>query len=879
MAEPIIDVKTSGPKASIAFLGLVCAVMPTGALGSPIALVPVSSSLDRCLVEETIAAELDAAGIPVIRAPVPDDEPLTAALARTGADAAFSGRAELDADGRLSGGLVLSLKGAAPVRAKGSDLGAMLRGLWPSALGALSPVAVSAAPSEDALAALCKGDPTRAYALAGSALALGLSQSAPPRGVGEQPLAIDIESGLALERSKKGAEAVVLLSRALERLKAGELPVAWRSPPPAGLPTSKVALIRGLVIGFTGGRFTALDPATGFRRWSVDVGRADPLLADADQGLLVALEDEAVTAVDLTTGSVRFRVPARRPFAEIASFPDRIVYATETEIVAVDRRTGYVLFRTDAPVELSAGPIRVKEELAIPGETEVLVLDPSTGAIRERLDLGDEISAPLFQLDARVYVVVGADRVGRMAPFRGIGGDRKPAPREAGRLDRLATELFAVRWPPTAAKSGIALAYADKKRGAGLALLEGEGTGPAKVLAKNVIDPVALDGGGFGVLEKKRDALVILDADGKQKQRVLLGGSAKALVARPGEILAAVGPRVFGIAPATGKRVLLAHVGEPIRDLAATSSLAVALGESGAIYGIARRSHPVVATAEARARVALARALTAQGRLPEADAALQPLPPRVDATVARAELAARREGARSAASLLGLLALPPLMPEARALADKAKAAIGLLHLRTMPADVSSLSSEHEWVAAELPGFGAVGLDRELGISWQHRGTRTASSALGPIVDGALLDPKSGQPRPEPPLKDRALELAARAWPKGPLGPLLCAACAGPVCAVTQGKSVALINPEGAARLMPAPAASAIRTLAISSDARFLVAILDEGAVDALDLKTGRWRGRIGLGATAVTISSSEVVIARGPMIMSFDVARGLGLFP
>jgi hypothetical protein len=97
--------------------------------------------------------------------------------------------------------------------------------------------------------------------------------------------------------------------------------------------------------------------------------------------------------------------------------------------------------------------------------------------------------------------------------------------------------------------------------------------------------------------------------------------------------------------------------------------------------------------------------------------------------------------------------------------------------------------------------------------------------------------------------------------------------------VTQGKSVALINPEGAARLMPAPAASAIRTLAISSDARFLVAILDEGAVDALDLKTGRWRGRIGLGATAVTISSSEVVIARGPMIMSFDVARGLGLFP
>jgi hypothetical protein len=97
--------------------------------------------------------------------------------------------------------------------------------------------------------------------------------------------------------------------------------------------------------------------------------------------------------------------------------------------------------------------------------------------------------------------------------------------------------------------------------------------------------------------------------------------------------------------------------------------------------------------------------------------------------------------------------------------------------------------------------------------------------------------------------------------------------------VTQGKSVALINPEGAVRLMPAPAASTIRSLAISSDARYLVAILDEGAVDALDLKTGRWRGRIPLGATAVTISSSEVVIARGPLVLSFDVVRGLGLFP
>ena len=879
MAEPIIDVKTSGPKASFAILGLVCALMPASAQGLPIALVPVSSTLDRCLVEETVAAELDAAGIPVIRAPVPDDEPLSAALARTGADVALSGRAELDADGRLSGGLVLNQKGAAPVRTKGNDLGAMLRSLWPIALGPLTTTPVAAAPSEDALAALCKGDPTRAYALAGSAVALGLNQSAPPRGVGEQPLAIDLESGLALERSKKGGEAAVLLSRSLERLKAGELPVVWRSPPPAGLPTSKVALLRGLVIGFTGGRFTALDPATGFRRWSVDVGRAEPLLVDADQGLLLAMEDEAVTAVDLSAGAIRFRVPARRPFAEIASFPDRIVYATESEIVAVDRRTGYVLFRTDAPVELSAGPVRVKEELAIPGETEVLVLDASTGAIRERLDLGDEISAPLFQLDARVYVVVGADRVGRLAPFRGAGSDKRPAPREAGRLDRLATELFGVRWPPTTAKTGIALAYSDKKRGAGLALLEGEGTGPAKILAKNVIEPLALEEGGFGVLEKKRDALLILDADGKQKQRVLLGGSAKAVTARPGEILAAVGAKLYGIAPSTGKRVFLATISEPIRDLAATSSLAVVLGESGAIYGIAPRNHPVVATVETRARVALARALTAQGRLPEADAALQPTPPRVDVTVARAELAARREGARSAASLLGLLALPPLLPEARALADKAKAAVGFAHQRTLPAAASSLSSEHEWVAAELPGFGAVGLDHELNISWQHRGTRTASSALGPIVDGALLDPKSGQPRPEPPLKDRALELAARAWPKGPLGALLRAACAGPVCAVTQGKSVALINPEGAVRLMPAPAASTIRSLAISSDARYLVAILDEGAVDALDLKTGRWRGRIPLGATAVTISSSEVVIARGPLVLSFDVVRGLGLFP
>ncbi|MFO0723429.1 MAG: PQQ-binding-like beta-propeller repeat protein [Myxococcota bacterium] len=842
----------------------------------PVALVPIGSSTERCLAEETLAAELDAAGIPVIRAPVPEDEPIEAAMARTGSDLALSGRAELDADGRLLGGIVLAIKGSPAIRVRAEDL----RKAWPKDLPPLARLAVRPAPSEETLAALCKGDPTRAYQTAGAALGLALGRSPPPRGSQEVPLAIELASGWALDRAQKLGEAIGPLSRALERFKAGEVAPTWRSPPPPGLPTSKISMLRDLALGFTGGRFRAIDPLTGALRWVVDVGRAEPVLVDAGNDLLVALEDDAVTGIDASSGLVRFRVPAKRPFAEVASYPDRVIFATDNEVVGVDRLSGAALFRLETPVEISAGPVRSNGDLAIPAETEVLVLDPKSGGIKERLDLGDEVSAPLFVLGTQVYAVIGADRVGRLGAFRAGGpvADKKPPAPAPARLDRLATELFAVRWPPTPAKSGIALAYADKKKGPGIALLEGEGTGPAKILAKNLIEPQALDEQGFAALERRRDAIVILDGEGKTKQRVALPGPARSIALRSGELLVAVGPRVFSVAPASGKRSLLANIGEPIRELVASASVAVALGESGAMYGIPRRDHPVEALAELRTRIALSRALNAAGRAQEAEAALPKDSPRVDVLLARTEIALRREGPKSAAALLTLTALPEPLPEARALAEKARLSLGFLGKKTLPGDIASLSSEEDRVAAELPGFGAVGVDPSLGIVWQRRGTKTASSALGPIVDGAVLDPRTGAARPEPRYRDRALELATRAWPKGPMAALARAACAGPICAVAQGKNLALLNAEGAPRPLP-PAVAPVKSLAVSSDGRFIVALLEEGAIDAFDLKAGRWRGRIGLAATAVTISTRQITIARGRELFAFDVARGLGLAP
>jgi outer membrane protein assembly factor BamB len=102
------------------------------------------------------------------------------------------------------------------------------------------------------------------------------------------------------------------------------------------------AVGHGVVVAMDrGGTVTALDEATGDRRWTVELeGLAAGFVGDA----LVVLQDQTAHGLDPATGKRRWLRPFFGTFTELAPFGERLVLATENATVLLDQ-TGRVVSR------------------------------------------------------------------------------------------------------------------------------------------------------------------------------------------------------------------------------------------------------------------------------------------------------------------------------------------------------------------------------------------------------------------------------------------------------------------------------------------------------------------------------------------------------
>jgi outer membrane protein assembly factor BamB len=172
--------------------------------------------------------------------------------------------------------------------------------------------------------------------------------------------------------------AVADLAGVVRRLVLASGADVWRHSLNADV-TVPPAVGSGLVVAMDrGGTVTALDEATGERRWTKPLeGKAAGFVG----GDVVVLQDQTAHALDPATGDQRWLRPFRGTFTELATFGDRLVVATKDATVMLDG-TGQVTARLPAYLRLSVSADRMVGW----GVREAELVDPS-GTVGRRWPL------------------------------------------------------------------------------------------------------------------------------------------------------------------------------------------------------------------------------------------------------------------------------------------------------------------------------------------------------------------------------------------------------------------------------------------------------------------------------------------------------------
>jgi hypothetical protein len=104
-----------------------------------------------------------------------------------------------------------------------------------------------------------------------------------------------------------------------------------------------------------GGTVTALDEATGDRKWTVEL---EGLAAGFVGNALVVLQDQTAHGLDPATGKRRWLRPFFGSVTELAPFGDRLVLATENATVLLDQ-TGRITSRLPGYLRLTVATDRM----------------------------------------------------------------------------------------------------------------------------------------------------------------------------------------------------------------------------------------------------------------------------------------------------------------------------------------------------------------------------------------------------------------------------------------------------------------------------------------------------------------------------------------
>ena len=179
-----------------------------------------------------------------------------------------------------------------------------------------------------------------------------------------------------------GDSDVVLtdLSGAVYRLALATGEPVWQHRLGADV-TRPPAVGMGIVVAMDrGGTLTALDEATGQRRWTEELeGKGAGFVG----GTLVVLQDQTAHGLDPVTGDRRWLRPFVGTFTEVAPLADRLVLATESATVLLDG-TGQVTARLPGYLRLTPSADRMVGW----GALEAEVFDRS-GSVGRRWSLPD----------------------------------------------------------------------------------------------------------------------------------------------------------------------------------------------------------------------------------------------------------------------------------------------------------------------------------------------------------------------------------------------------------------------------------------------------------------------------------------------------------
>jgi outer membrane protein assembly factor BamB len=160
----------------------------------------------------------------------------------------------------------------------------------------------------------------------------------------------------------------------------------------------------GLVVAMdSGGTVTAMDAATGERKWTTELdGKAAGFVGDT----LVVLQDQTAHGLDPATGRRRWLRPFVGTFTDLATFADRLVVATRSATVLLDER-GQVTGRLPGYLRVTVATDRMVGW----GERDAELVDPAgtvsrrwrlpdlTAAVQDRPALGTPQGVLLFNLD------------------------------------------------------------------------------------------------------------------------------------------------------------------------------------------------------------------------------------------------------------------------------------------------------------------------------------------------------------------------------------------------------------------------------------------------------------------------------------------------
>lgn len=686
-------------------------------------VVPTGGPPALCAARARLAAAARLApGLRVVREGRAEGEALEDLKARLGADLALD--AELD-----DRGLTLTWRAGAPRRAQGAGLAALaptLLAVWPASLERPDAAGVAGGPNDESLIAACAGDAERAYAAAGAAVSVALTELAPPPE--------DLRRGTLLERwawarvqrgSREGCRrAQATLRSVVSSLERGYLPPIWRRLPGPALPSAITRLPEAWVL-FADGRFFGIDPDSGAALWQRGAPDADPHPVDLGAGRAALVHGGGLTVIETITGTAAWHAALDRPQAELAVSRGLVVAATTEELVALDLRTGAVRWRYDGLSTPIAGPVEVRGVIVAPLYSKLAVLDPRTGALLRTIDLGDEITAPLQVADdGTLWVAVGADEI--------LDVDAK-----AGRIQSRTRDLFGAAWPP-AVIAGRLVASTRPERGVGiLAILDPDQGAPTRVRVRGLEPPVLGLGDFSGVVHalSRPNAIVARDFAGRERWRARQPGTVQALSAPQDLVVAGVGKRVVVLDRIRGRPLWTSELEAQVLDVRYGREGGVVALDNGALYGLPGGRDPRLPHLLRTARLDLAACqLELRSRAAAQSTAERVLardPDAIDARRLVAEALEARGRPEAAAAWLDVYARTRPADPARAAAEPALAALAGITAQ-VPAPEG---------ARELAGYSAraILIETPRGLEAVHPETGAPAEAKRPAPTVRLED--------------------------------------------------------------------------------------------------------------------------------------------